>query len=183
MGKLTRYLQHFWRKETGTAAVELTPAAADAPIAARMKEDGAVIFAKTTCPDYGMLSSGLSSFHPLSRNPWDLTQNPGGSSAGAGEVLEDRRDGDQSAHRAADRTEIGFTFETARQFGTAAITRQAIHRAHRAVLDRERIPRRGAQVLAELILAVDRDREGVGTDIREFRHAGPAHDAVTNVRW
>ncbi len=48
-----------------------------------MKEDGAVIFAKTTCPDYGMLSSGLSSFHPLSRNPWDLTQNPGGSSAGA----------------------------------------------------------------------------------------------------
>ncbi|MBW8282474.1 MAG: amidase, partial [Rhizobium sp.] len=67
----------------GTAAVELIPAVADAPIAARMKEDGAVIFAKTTCPDYGMLSSGLSSFHPLSRNPWDLSQNPGGSSAGA----------------------------------------------------------------------------------------------------
>jgi aspartyl-tRNA(Asn)/glutamyl-tRNA(Gln) amidotransferase subunit A len=35
-------------------------------------------------PDYGMLSSGLSSFHPLTRNPWDLTKNPGGSSAGAG---------------------------------------------------------------------------------------------------
>ncbi|MHB0950774.1 MAG: amidase [Allorhizobium sp.] len=67
----------------GTAAVELIPAEADAPVAARMKEDGAVIFAKTTCPDYGMLSSGLSSFHPLSRNPWDLSQNPGGSSAGA----------------------------------------------------------------------------------------------------
>ncbi|MVA77890.1 amidase [Agrobacterium vitis] len=67
----------------GTAAVDLVPAAADAPIAARMREDGAVIFAKTTCPDYGMLSSGLSSFHPLSRNPWDLSQNPGGSSAGA----------------------------------------------------------------------------------------------------
>ncbi len=67
----------------GTAAVELLPAEEDAPIAARMKEDGAVIFAKTTCPDYGMLSSGLSSFHPLSRNPWDVTQNPGGSSAGA----------------------------------------------------------------------------------------------------
>lgn len=67
----------------GTAAVELIPAEADAPVAARMKEDGAVIFAKTTCPDYGMLSSGLSSFHPLSRNPWNLSQNPGGSSAGA----------------------------------------------------------------------------------------------------
>jgi aspartyl-tRNA(Asn)/glutamyl-tRNA(Gln) amidotransferase subunit A len=35
-------------------------------------------------PDYGMLSSGLSSFHPLTRNPWDITKNPGGSSAGAG---------------------------------------------------------------------------------------------------
>jgi Asp-tRNA(Asn)/Glu-tRNA(Gln) amidotransferase A subunit family amidase len=43
-----------------------------------------VIFAKTTMPDYGMLSSGLSSFHPLTRNPWDLSRNPGGSSAGAG---------------------------------------------------------------------------------------------------
>ena len=35
-------------------------------------------------PDYGMLSSGLSSFHPLTRNPWDLSKNPGGSSSGAG---------------------------------------------------------------------------------------------------
>lgn len=31
-----------------------------------------------------MLSSGLSSFHPLTRNPWDVSKNPGGSSAGAG---------------------------------------------------------------------------------------------------
>lgn len=67
----------------GTAAVDLIPAAQDAPAAARLREDGAVIFAKTTCPDYGMLSSGLSSFHPLSRNPWNLAMNPGGSSAGA----------------------------------------------------------------------------------------------------
>ena len=56
----------------------------DAPPAARLREAGAVIFSKTTMPDYGMLSSGLSSFHPLTRNPWDLSKNPGGSSAGAG---------------------------------------------------------------------------------------------------
>ncbi len=67
----------------GTAATVLTPAEADSPVAARMREDGAVTFAKTTCPDYGMLSSGLSSFHPLSRNPWNTAMNPGGSSAGA----------------------------------------------------------------------------------------------------
>ena len=68
----------------GTAAVELLPAAADAPPAARMREAGAVIVAKTTMPDYGMLSSGLSTFHPLSRNPWDVSKGPGGSSAGGG---------------------------------------------------------------------------------------------------
>ena len=67
----------------GTAATELVPAAADAPPAARLREAGAVILAKTTMPDYGMLSSGLSSFHPLTRNPWNLALNPGGSSAGA----------------------------------------------------------------------------------------------------
>lgn len=68
----------------GTAAMQLVPAAADAPPAARTREAGGVILAKTTMPDYGMLSSGLSSFHKLARNPWDLSTNPGGSSAGAG---------------------------------------------------------------------------------------------------
>jgi len=68
----------------GTAATELVPAAEDAPPAARLREAGAVFLGKTTMPDYGMLSSGLSSFHPLTRNPWDLARNPGGSSSGAG---------------------------------------------------------------------------------------------------
>src|SRR5436309_14346149 len=68
----------------GAASVKLVPAPVDAPPAARLREAGAVIFSKTTQPDYAMLSSGLSSFHPLARNPWDLSKNPGGSSAGAG---------------------------------------------------------------------------------------------------
>jgi aspartyl-tRNA(Asn)/glutamyl-tRNA(Gln) amidotransferase subunit A len=68
----------------GTAASDMTPAKADAPPAARLREAGAIIFTKTTMPDYGMLSSGLSSHHPLARNPWKLDRNPGGSSAGAG---------------------------------------------------------------------------------------------------
>jgi Asp-tRNA(Asn)/Glu-tRNA(Gln) amidotransferase A subunit family amidase len=68
----------------GTAASDLTPAKADAPPAARLREAGAIIFTKTTMPDYGMLSSGLSSHHALARNPWKLDRNPGGSSAGAG---------------------------------------------------------------------------------------------------
>ncbi|QEL24168.1 amidase [Bosea sp. F3-2] len=68
----------------GTAASDLSPAADDAPPAARLREAGLVMLGKTTMPDYGMLSSGLSSFHRLARNPWDVSKNPGGSSAGAG---------------------------------------------------------------------------------------------------
>ncbi|MGB3506959.1 MAG: amidase family protein, partial [Xanthobacteraceae bacterium] len=44
----------------GAATTTLTPAPVDAPQAARVREAGAVIFSKTTMPDYGMLSSGLS---------------------------------------------------------------------------------------------------------------------------
>ena len=68
----------------GAATTTLVSAPVDAPQAARVREAGAVIFSKTTMPDYGMLSSGLSSFHPLTRNPWNVRMNPGGSSAGAG---------------------------------------------------------------------------------------------------
>jgi aspartyl-tRNA(Asn)/glutamyl-tRNA(Gln) amidotransferase subunit A len=68
----------------GTAAYDLVPMTQDSPPAARLKEDGTVLVAKTTMPDLGMLSSGLSTFHELSRNPWNLSRTPGGSSAGAG---------------------------------------------------------------------------------------------------
>jgi len=67
----------------GTAATELRPAPADAPAAARVRDSGGVLLGKTTMPDYGMLTSGLSSFHAPARNPWDLDRTPGGSSAGA----------------------------------------------------------------------------------------------------
>ncbi len=68
----------------GTAATELKPMPADAPPAARWHEAGLVLLAKTTMPDWGMLSSGLSTVHGLARNPWNTALNPGGSSAGAG---------------------------------------------------------------------------------------------------
>jgi Asp-tRNA(Asn)/Glu-tRNA(Gln) amidotransferase A subunit family amidase len=68
----------------GSAAADLTPKAYDAPPVARCREAGLVIVGKTTMPDFGMLSSGMSSFHGLTRNPWNLQRNPSGSSSGAG---------------------------------------------------------------------------------------------------
>src|SRR3954466_2950206 len=67
----------------GTAAAELVPATADAPVVARLREAGAVVVAKTTMPDHGMLTSGVSSLHGTTRNPWNPAWTPGGSSAGA----------------------------------------------------------------------------------------------------
>ncbi len=60
------------------------PQPADAPPAARLREAGCVILGKSTMPDFGMLSSGLSSIHGITRNPWRLDRNTSGSSSGAG---------------------------------------------------------------------------------------------------
>jgi Asp-tRNA(Asn)/Glu-tRNA(Gln) amidotransferase A subunit family amidase len=69
----------------GTRANEDSPPhTADAPPAARVREAGCVILGKTTMPDYGMLSSGLSSLHGITRNPWQRDRNTSGSSSGAG---------------------------------------------------------------------------------------------------
>jgi len=69
----------------GTRANEDTPPqVADAPPAARLREAGCVLLGKTTMPDYGMLSSGLSSLHGVTRNPWRPERNTSGSSSGAG---------------------------------------------------------------------------------------------------
>jgi amidase/aspartyl-tRNA(Asn)/glutamyl-tRNA(Gln) amidotransferase subunit A len=46
-----------------------------------------VIVGKTTMPDFGMMAAGVSSLYGITRNPWDLSRNPGGSSAGAGAGL------------------------------------------------------------------------------------------------
>jgi aspartyl-tRNA(Asn)/glutamyl-tRNA(Gln) amidotransferase subunit A len=63
---------------------DAAPQPADSPAAARAREGGCVLLGKTTMPDYGMLSSGLSSIHGITRNPWRLDRNTSGSSSGAG---------------------------------------------------------------------------------------------------
>jgi aspartyl-tRNA(Asn)/glutamyl-tRNA(Gln) amidotransferase subunit A len=68
----------------GVPTADRTPKPADSPVAARVREAGLVMLGKTTMPDFGMLSSGLSSLHGTTRNPWRTDMNPAGSSAGAG---------------------------------------------------------------------------------------------------
>jgi aspartyl-tRNA(Asn)/glutamyl-tRNA(Gln) amidotransferase subunit A len=67
----------------GSQATVLAPAPRDAPAAARLREAGAVLVAKTTMPDFGMLTSGVSTKHGTTRSPWNPEWNTGGSSSGA----------------------------------------------------------------------------------------------------
>lgn len=77
-----------WPWMHGTAANRARPPSGfDAPPAARLDEAGAITFAKTTMPDFGLLASGVSSAFGIVRNPWRLDASPGGSSAGAGASL------------------------------------------------------------------------------------------------
>lgn len=68
----------------GCAGVAPTVPVRDAPVVERLRESGAVLLGTTTMPDYGMLSSGVSSLHGITRSPLDPAVSPGGSSAGAG---------------------------------------------------------------------------------------------------
>jgi Asp-tRNA(Asn)/Glu-tRNA(Gln) amidotransferase A subunit family amidase len=49
----------------------------------RVKRAGAVIFAKTTAPEFGLLPYTETALFGATRNPWDLERTPGGSSGGS----------------------------------------------------------------------------------------------------
>jgi aspartyl-tRNA(Asn)/glutamyl-tRNA(Gln) amidotransferase subunit A len=55
----------------------------DAPSTARLRESGAVLLGKTATPEFGWRGSTDSPLSGITRNPWDLSKTPGGSSGGA----------------------------------------------------------------------------------------------------
>ena len=58
-------------------------AAFDAPAVERVRKAGAVILGKTTTSEFGCKAVGDCPLTGITRNPWDLSKTPGGSSAGA----------------------------------------------------------------------------------------------------
>jgi len=55
----------------------------DAPVVARLREHGAVIFGKTTTPEFGWKGVCDNPLTGITRNPWNPAMTPGGSSGGA----------------------------------------------------------------------------------------------------
>ncbi len=54
----------------------------DAPATARLREAGAVLLGKTCTPEFGCKAETNSPLTGISRNPWDPSKTPGGSSGG-----------------------------------------------------------------------------------------------------
>ena len=71
-------------KPAGTAIPNPPIAPRNAPTTERLLDAGAVIVGSTTMPDWGMLSSGVSSLHGITRGALNPAHTSGGSSAGAG---------------------------------------------------------------------------------------------------
>lgn len=71
-----------YRGSIATGSPHGTLATSDAPSVARLREGGAVLLGKSTMCDFGILAAGYSSKHGITRNPWNLALNPGGSSSG-----------------------------------------------------------------------------------------------------
>jgi aspartyl-tRNA(Asn)/glutamyl-tRNA(Gln) amidotransferase subunit A len=68
---------------SGSLAIDLMPAAADAPHVARLREAGAVFYARTTMPDFAWKAVTDSPRTGVTRNPWNPALTPGGSSGGS----------------------------------------------------------------------------------------------------
>jgi aspartyl-tRNA(Asn)/glutamyl-tRNA(Gln) amidotransferase subunit A len=67
----------------GSRTTDPAPVAEDAPAVIGLKAAGAVILGKTTTTEFGWKSPGDCPLHGITRNPWNASRTPGGSSSGA----------------------------------------------------------------------------------------------------
>ncbi|MDE2465331.1 MAG: amidase [Alphaproteobacteria bacterium] len=80
-----------WPTRRGSRTVDPNgPWLEDAPSVARLREAGAVLIGKTTTPEFGWKGCTDSPLTGVTRNPWDLTKTPGGSSGGSAAAVAAR---------------------------------------------------------------------------------------------
>lgn len=71
------------RMTMGSRTLADNIAAVDAPSVERLRAAGAAVVGKTTTSEFGCKGTGDSPLTGITRNPWDVTRTPGGSSCGA----------------------------------------------------------------------------------------------------
>lgn len=71
------------------ALADAPPAAADAPVVARLRAGGAVIVGRTNMTEFAFSGLGINPHYGTPGNPFDRTRIPGGSSSGAAVSVAD----------------------------------------------------------------------------------------------
>ncbi len=144
----------------------------DSPVAARLREAGAVLLGKTTMSEFGVKAVTETTRHGVTRNPWNLAFSPGGSSGGAAAAaaagfgpLHVSTDGGGSARVPAALTGVlGFmpTFGRIAQFpANYQGTRFHIGINTRSVAD-------AARLLSVLARPDARDWDAIPADVRDW---------------
>src|SRR5216684_5565097 len=68
---------------SGSRTMKANVATVDAPAVERARAAGGILIGKTTTSEFGCKPVGDSPLTGITRNPWNLSKTPGGSSAGA----------------------------------------------------------------------------------------------------
>jgi len=76
-----------WPTSYGSRGASADPVAADDLVVARFRAAGFVFTGKTNTPELGTISFTENDRFGATRNPWDTTRTPGGSSGGAGAAV------------------------------------------------------------------------------------------------
>jgi len=71
----------------GSPLSDPAPQTEDSAALARLRESGAILFGKNTCPEYGTGPVTINPLTGITRNPWNLTRTSGGSSGGAASAV------------------------------------------------------------------------------------------------
>ncbi|SFA92357.1 aspartyl-tRNA(Asn)/glutamyl-tRNA(Gln) amidotransferase subunit A [Amycolatopsis marina] len=78
------FLTQGWPTLRGSRCIDPDqPWDVDSPVTARMRENGLVLLGKTTTPELGWKAVTDSPLVGVTRNPWDPSRTPGGSSGGS----------------------------------------------------------------------------------------------------
>ena len=76
-----------WPLRFGSHATSVAPSPEDTPGVARLREAGAVLFCQTTTPEFGWKGITHGPLTGITRNPWDTSRTPGGSSGGSAALV------------------------------------------------------------------------------------------------
>jgi aspartyl-tRNA(Asn)/glutamyl-tRNA(Gln) amidotransferase subunit A len=76
-----------WPTRIGSHSTSSAPSSEDTPGVARLREAGAVFFCKTTTPEFGWKGITHGPLTGITRNPWDISRTPGGSSGGSAALV------------------------------------------------------------------------------------------------